>query len=118
MKKEERQDFRRGKTRSRFVVLLFISSIIGGGGTSLNAQEPPPIPATIETPQTPEPTEPGGESPKPNAHRFWDKENDWLFAGVGASRSLDYFSTLNMRRRGRQEIFLTNDAVDNHAAFL
>jgi hypothetical protein len=50
-------------------------------------------------------------------HRFWDKENDWLFAGVGASRTLDYFSTLNMRRRGRQEIFLTNDAVDNHAAF-
>jgi hypothetical protein len=50
-------------------------------------------------------------------HRFWDRENDWLFAGVGASRSLDYFSTLNMRRRGRQEIFLTNAAVDNHAAF-
>lgn len=50
-------------------------------------------------------------------HRFWDKENDWLFAGVAASRTLDYFSTLNMRRRGRQEIFLTNDAVDNHAAF-
>lgn len=50
-------------------------------------------------------------------HRFWDKENNWLFAGVGAARTLDYFSTLNMRRRGRQEIFLTNDAVDNHAAF-
>src|SRR5271168_1942995 len=50
-------------------------------------------------------------------HRFWDEENDWLFAGVGASRTLDYFSTLNMRRRGRQEIFLTNDVVDNHAAF-
>jgi hypothetical protein len=51
------------------------------------------------------------------ALRFWDRENDWLFAGVGASRTLDYFSTLNMRRRGRQEIFLTNEAVDNHAAF-
>ncbi len=50
-------------------------------------------------------------------HRFWDKENDWLFAGVGASRTLDYFSTLNMRRRGRQEILLTNDVVDDHAAF-
>jgi hypothetical protein len=50
-------------------------------------------------------------------HRFWDKENDWLFAGIGASRTLDYFSTLNMRRRGRQEILLTNDVVDNHAAF-
>jgi hypothetical protein len=51
------------------------------------------------------------------AHRFWDKENHWLFAGVGAARTLDYFSTLNMRRRGRQEIFLTNDLVDNHAGF-
>lgn len=50
-------------------------------------------------------------------HRFWDKENNWLFAGVGAARTLDYFSTLNMRRRGRQEILLTNEAVDNHAAF-
>jgi hypothetical protein len=53
----------------------------------------------------------------PTAHHFWDRENDLLFAGVAASRTLDYFSTLNMRRRGRQEIFLTNDAVDNHAGF-
>jgi hypothetical protein len=36
---------------------------------------------------------------------------------VAAARTLDYFSTLNMRRRGRQEIFLTNEAVDNHAGF-
>jgi hypothetical protein len=50
-------------------------------------------------------------------HRFWDKKNAWLFAGVGAARTMDYFSTLNLRRRGRQEILLTNDAVDNHAAF-
>ncbi len=50
-------------------------------------------------------------------HRFWDATNDWLFAGVGASRTLDYFSTLNMRHRGRDDILLTNDVVDNHAAF-
>jgi hypothetical protein len=50
-------------------------------------------------------------------HRFWDRQNDLLFTGVAASRTFDYFSTLNMRRRGRQEIFLTNDAVDNHAGF-
>ncbi len=58
-------------------------------------------------------------SPEANtqAHNFWDKENDLLFAGVAASRTLDYFSTLNMRRRGRQEILLTNDVVDNHAGF-
>jgi hypothetical protein len=53
----------------------------------------------------------------PIEHRFWDKENDLLFAGVAAARTLDYFSTLNMRRRGRQEIFLTNEPVDNHAGF-
>jgi len=50
-------------------------------------------------------------------HRFWDRKNDLLFAAVGASRALDYSSTLNFRRRGRQEAFLTNDIVDNHAAF-
>jgi hypothetical protein len=50
-------------------------------------------------------------------HAFWDKRNAWLFAGVGASRALDYASTLNMRRRGVNEILLNNDVVDNHAAF-
>ena len=50
-------------------------------------------------------------------HRFWDRENDLLFTAVAASRTQDYFSTLNFRRRGRNEILLTNDIVDNHAAF-
>ena len=50
-------------------------------------------------------------------HGFWDRENILLFSLVGTSRALDYSSTLNMRRRGRQEAFLTNDIVDNHAAF-
>jgi hypothetical protein len=39
------------------------------------------------------------------------------FAGVGASRAFDYSSSLNMRRRGRQEILLTNEIVDNHPLF-
>jgi hypothetical protein len=50
-------------------------------------------------------------------HKFWDRENMALFAAVGGSRALDYSSTLNMRRRGRQEVFLTNEIVDNHPAF-
>jgi len=54
---------------------------------------------------------------RPQQHRFWDKKNDWLFAGVGAARTFDYFSTLNLRRRGDQEVLLTNEIVDNHAAF-
>ena len=70
----------------------------------------------VQKPEAPTPTkaEPHGSR---DEHRFWDQTNGWLFAGVGTSRTLDYFSTLNMRRRGRQEILLTNDAVDNHAAF-
>jgi hypothetical protein len=68
------------------------------------SQTPPaaPTPATL--------------SPQPT-HRFWDRENDWLFAGVGAGRALDYASTLNLRRRGIDEIFLTNSIVDNHPLF-
>lgn len=56
-------------------------------------------------------------SPTPAVHRFWDRENDWLFAGVGAGRALDYASTLNLRRRGINEAFLTNAIVDNHPLF-
>jgi hypothetical protein len=51
------------------------------------------------------------------SHRFWDKENDWLFAGVAAGRAFDYASTLNMRRRGINEVFLNNAIVDNHPLF-
>lgn len=54
---------------------------------------------------------------KPAVHRFWDTENILLFAGVGAGRGLDYASTLNIRRRGINEAFLTNAIVDNHAEF-
>ncbi len=75
-----------------------------------------------EAPEAPEAPKPQttASSAKPasaSKHSFWDGTNTWLFAGTGAARTLDYFSTLNMRRRGRQEILLTNDAVDNHAAF-
>jgi len=55
---------------------------------------------------------------EPREHRFWDRPNAWLFTGVGASRALDYSSTLNMRRRGRQEILLSNNIVGNHGAFV
>ena len=55
--------------------------------------------------------------PERPVHRFWDRENDWLFAGVGAGRALDYASTLNLRHRGIDEAFLTNSIVDNHPLF-
>lgn len=101
--------------RLRFFGLLFVclASVTTTSAQEAAKQEPSlstaaKEPSTISKPQKEDASQP---------HRFWDKENGWLFAGVGAARTLDYFSTLNMRRRGRQEIFLTNDVVDNHAAF-
>jgi hypothetical protein len=60
-------------------------------------------------------------APSPNqpkaAHRFWDRENDLLFGAVTMGRFLDYASTLNLRARGIDEVFLTNSIVDNHPLF-
>jgi len=93
-------------------ILIFVAIFAVAASSALGAQEPAP-----NSDSRPEAFRKLKTSTRPAEHRFWDKENDLLFAGVGASRTLDYFSTLNMRRRGRQEIFLTNEAVDNHAGF-
>lgn len=82
----------------------------------LYAQEPSRAPSEDTNPQAGQ-KESSKTTSLPIEHHFWDKENDLLFTGVAAARTLDYFSTLNMRRRGRQEIFLTNDVVDNHVGF-
>jgi len=97
-------------------MILLLALAILMGTSEVYAQAP-----ATET-QTPSPVvaAPGGNyqnKEQMREHRFWDKENDWLFAGVGAARTFDYFSTLNLRRRGDQEILVTNDLVDNHAAF-
>ena len=96
--------------------LLFLAAF-AGSAQLLSAQESPPAPEAKPAANLPAAPRPKAKASSNDEHRFWDKTNDWLFAGVAASRTLDYFSTLNMRRRGRQEILLTNDAVDNHAAF-
>ena len=94
-----------------FPALLALSVSLTWAATAVHAQETP----------GPDEGRVARSSPRPalarNEHRFWDRENDLLFAGVAGTRTADYFSTLNMRRRGRQEIFLTNEAVDNHPGF-
>ena len=83
------------------------------------------IPSCVEA-QTPSSDEqakvrplPGaaGAQPKAEPHRFWDTTNQVLFAGVGVIRALDYASTRNLRARGRDEILLTNNVVDNKPLF-
>jgi len=53
----------------------------------------------------------------PPAHRFWDNKNVLLFSGVAVFRGLDYASTRNFQARGRQEILLPDDVVNNSAGF-
>lgn len=82
-----------------------------------HAQQVPPSKPEAAAVEAPAMATKQEKLPPKSEHRFWDKENDWLFAGVGASRTLDYFSTLNLRRRGDKELLVTNDLVDDHAAF-
>jgi hypothetical protein len=74
-------------------------------------------PGQQKAPETTQGSKPSKPSAAPYVHSFWDRENDWLFAGVAAGRALDYASTLNLRRRGINEAFLTNSVVDNHPLF-
>jgi hypothetical protein len=51
-------------------------------------------------------------------HAFWDKPNLALFTGIGGSRMFDYASTRHFRRRGLNEILLTNEIVDDKPLFI
>ena len=91
-------------------------------GRDSNAPEATKPAAPANLPEKPEPKGNGGIAPTvnpiaPGVHPFWDRENDLLFAAVGAGRALDYASTLNLRHRGIDEAFLTNSIVDNHPLF-
>ncbi len=50
-------------------------------------------------------------------HAFWDRTNILLFSGVAVFRGLDYASTRNFQARGREEILIPDDIVNNSAAF-
>ena len=55
--------------------------------------------------------------PPPKAHSFWDRTNLGLFSGIAIMRTLDYTSTINMQKRGREEILLPDDVVFNRGGF-
>src|SRR6266516_3450823 len=61
---------------------------------------------------------PASPPPAPTSqHRFWDRTNILLFSGVAVFRGLDYASTRNFQARGRDEILLPDDVVNNSAGF-
>lgn len=101
----------------RFLALGCLGLFSLAGAVCAQQQAPPP-PQLPDRPRPQRATDSQSSARIPAApHRFWDKQNAWLFAGVAASRALDFHSTGNMRRRGRNEILLTNAMVDNKPSF-
>lgn len=74
----------------------------------------PPNPGTrdaaVSTPDAPRPL-------RPPVHAFWDRTNILLFSGIAVTRGMDYASTRNFQARGRQEILLDDEVVNNSAGF-
>ena len=56
-------------------------------------------------------------APEPTVHAFWDRTNIELFSATAVLRGLDYASTRNFQARGRTEILLPDDVVNNSAGF-
>lgn len=106
--------------RTRKIHALLVAALLTGAAATVQAQEPADgkIPATGLSQKAAEIADVPPQANPPRAtHRFWDRTNELWFAGVGAGRALDYSSTLNLRRRGIDEIFLNNSIVDNHPLF-
>jgi hypothetical protein len=59
----------------------------------------------------------GATPTPPPAHIFWDRTNLALFSGIAVTRGIDYASTRNFQARGRQEILIPDDVVNNSAGF-
>ena len=76
------------------------------------AQQPP---GSSDPPAMIRPAAPSVSTPP--VHNFWDRKNFLLFSGVAVFRGLDYASTRNFQARGRTEILIPDDVVNNSAGF-
>lgn len=95
-------------------ICLVVGSEAGAQPLTLAGKAPMPDSSPSATP--PVIVEP---APKPEipVHHFWDRTNVLLFSGAAVFRGLDYASTRNMQARGREEILLPDDVVNNSAGF-
>jgi hypothetical protein len=99
---------RRGRSITSLCFPVFLLMVRTGA-----AQQPPSSrdPTAIIRPAAPSiPTH-------PQVHNFWDRKNVLLFSGVAVFRGLDYASTRNFQARGRTEILIPDDVVNNSAGF-
>ena len=101
------------RARTALAALALVAGLVQP--SLLRAQETAPSGPSVQKPQAPltAPSTP----PTTATHRFWDTRNAALFAGVAGARALDYASTQHFRKKGVDEILLTNAIVDNKPLF-
>ena len=100
---------------SRLLTSIFASCLLIASLAA--AQQTTPAPAGQVSNDAPVPSaHPAAEPPLP-PHPFWDRTNILLFSGVGVFRGLDYASTRNFQARGREEVLIPDDVVNNSAGF-
>jgi len=90
---------------------MVLIAMIGLGGVLALFNEP------VVAQQSPVATSPAAKPAPISQHAFWDRTNLLLFSGIAVMRGLDYASTRNFQARGRQEILLPDDVVNNSAGF-
>lgn len=96
-----------GLGRSHLTILaVILAMLVGCHGTAKAADEAAAKPVLPDSPSAAVPP-----------HRFWDRTNVLLFSGIAVFRGLDYASTRNFMARGREEILLPDDVVNNSAGF-
>jgi hypothetical protein len=103
-----RRSSNKGSNKRTFAAILLCGLLIT---TAAIAQQP----GVQDSP--PAPAQPIDLTHPVPSHRFWDRTNIMLFSGVAIFRGLDYASTRNFQARGRQEILLPDDVVNNSAGF-
>lgn len=107
----------RGLAAGHGVLALAILGI-AQSALAQQSQNPQPTVATSTDTQKPSPiSTPEALRVNIPPHRFWDRTNILLFSGVAVFRGLDYASTRNFQARGRTEILLAQDVVNNSAGF-
>ena len=97
----------------RISALALFFAICCLANSSVEAQQstqpsPSQASSTASVPDAPSQSQP---------HAFWDRTNILLFSGVAVFRGLDYASTRNFLARGREEVLIPDDIVNNSAAF-
>ena len=101
---------------TRLLILLFASSWLTSSICTAQQPRTPPD-AVPASPPIPIPVPQSRPLRSPLPHAFVDRTNILLFSGVGVFRGLDYASTRNFQARGREEVLIPDDVVNNSPGF-